>query len=209
MPSSTFLNLSPEKQETLLTAAVREFTEHPYNEASINRIIRMAHIPRGSFYMYFRDKEELFRYLLRESIDQLLLVLTEVLNSCGGDVFTALPTLYDYLQAHQTGEAELGSIDLLAVIVNRNCGLQMHGLMEFVDPDAIVARVAEHVNPDLLDLQSETDLSDMLRTLLVLALPMMYHGLRPDSPLDGRTMLERVLHILKRGMGTKPAAPHQ
>ena len=38
LPSSTFLNLAPEKQEKLLSAAVREFTERPYNEASINRI---------------------------------------------------------------------------------------------------------------------------------------------------------------------------
>lgn len=60
LPSSTFLNLAPEKQEKLLSAAVREFTERPYNEASINRIVREAGIPRGSFYMYFRDKEDLF-----------------------------------------------------------------------------------------------------------------------------------------------------
>ena len=51
MPSSTFLNLAPEKQEKLLTAAVREFTERPYNEASINQIVQAAGIPRGSFYM--------------------------------------------------------------------------------------------------------------------------------------------------------------
>ena len=31
LPSSTFLNLAPEKQEKLLSAAVREFTERPYN----------------------------------------------------------------------------------------------------------------------------------------------------------------------------------
>ena len=69
MPSSTFLNLAPEKQEKLLSAAVREFTERPYNEASINRIVREAGIPRGSFYMYFRDKEDLFHYLMEESIN--------------------------------------------------------------------------------------------------------------------------------------------
>ena len=71
LPSSTFLNLAPEKQEKLLSAAVREFTERPYNEASINRIVREAGIPRGSFYMYFRDKEDLFHYLMEESIKYL------------------------------------------------------------------------------------------------------------------------------------------
>ena len=101
MPSSTFLNLAPEKQEKLLTAAAREFTERPYNEASINQIVQAAGIPRGSFYMYFRDKEDLFRYLIQESMDALLLAFEEILRRCGGDVFAALPEMYDYLQSHR------------------------------------------------------------------------------------------------------------
>lgn len=63
MPTSTFFNLRPEKQERLLTAAAREFAAQPFHEASINSMIRAAGIPRGSFYMYFRDKEELFHTL--------------------------------------------------------------------------------------------------------------------------------------------------
>ena len=85
MPSSTFLNLAPEKQEKLLTAAAREFTERPYNEASINQIVQAAGIPRGSFYMYFRDKEDLFHYLMEESINEMLMVFEEVLRSQGGE----------------------------------------------------------------------------------------------------------------------------
>ena len=51
MPSSTFLNLPAEKQEKLLEAATREFSHRPFNEASINQIIKEAGIPRGSFYL--------------------------------------------------------------------------------------------------------------------------------------------------------------
>ena len=58
MPSSTFLNLPAQKQEKLLEAATREFSQRPYTEASINQIIKDAGIPRGSFYMYFTDKED-------------------------------------------------------------------------------------------------------------------------------------------------------
>ena len=75
MPSATFLNLAQEKQEKLLEAATREFSSRPYNEASINQIIKDAGIPRGSFYMYFQDKEDLFRYLMSGYLDQLMLVI--------------------------------------------------------------------------------------------------------------------------------------
>lgn len=64
MPSSTFFRLPPEKQEKLLCAARKEFARVPFADASINRIIQEADISRGSFYMYFRDKGELFFYLL-------------------------------------------------------------------------------------------------------------------------------------------------
>lgn len=60
MPSSTFFRLPPEKQEKLLRAARKEFARVPFADASINRIIQAADISRGSFYMYFRDKGELF-----------------------------------------------------------------------------------------------------------------------------------------------------
>lgn len=109
LPSSTFLNLAPEKQEKLLSAAVREFTERPYNEASINRIVREAGIPRGSFYMYFRDKEDLFHYLMEESINEMLMVFEEVLHSQGGDIFAALPAMYDHLRSRRSADRSLGA----------------------------------------------------------------------------------------------------
>ena len=99
MPSSTFLNLPAEKQEKLLEAATREFSHRPFNEASINQIIKEAGIPRGSFYMYFQDKEDLFRYLLKGYVDQLFMLLEEFLLRNGGDIFQALLDLYDYVQA--------------------------------------------------------------------------------------------------------------
>ena len=96
MPSSTFLNLPAQKQEKLLEAATREFSQRPYNEASINQIIKDAGIPRGSFYMYFTDKEELFRYVLSGYVDQMVMVLEEALLREHGDIFAALLRMYDY-----------------------------------------------------------------------------------------------------------------
>lgn len=49
MPKGAFFNLSPAKREKLLQAAVNKFARKPCGEVSINRIIREAEIPRGSF----------------------------------------------------------------------------------------------------------------------------------------------------------------
>lgn len=209
MPSSTFLNLAPEKQEKLLTAAAREFTERPYNEASINQIIQAAGIPRGSFYMYFRDKEDLFRYLIQESVDALLLAFEEILRSCGGDVFAALPVTYDYLRSHREWDRSLGGMGMMAAIAAQNGGRQNGIMLKFMDRELIIKRMEACVNPDLLDLRQPEDLTLMLRMLMTLLGPILYDGLQAGAEPGGRKRLEQALQILRRGMGAKPIPAQQ
>jgi Transcriptional regulator len=63
MPKDTFNNLSQEKKKRIFEAAVREFSTRRFSEASINQIIKNAGIPKGSFYQYFTDKEDLYLYM--------------------------------------------------------------------------------------------------------------------------------------------------
>ena len=203
MPSSTFMNLPPEKQEKLLEAATREFSSRPFNEASINQIIKEAGIPRGSFYMYFQDKEELFRYLLRGYVDQMVMVIEELLLRRKGDIFQALLDLYDYLAA-KGGAQHLGEMGAMARILHCNQGMQKTGLLGMLDPGAILERLKDAVNPDLLDLRRDRDLGDILGVLLSTTVPMAYAGLQAGAAPAVRERLENVLDILRRGMGRTP-----
>lgn len=204
MPSSTFLNLPAEKQEKLLEAATQEFAHRPFNEASINQIIKEAGIPRGSFYMYFQDKEDLFRYLIEGYMDQLLMLLEEFLLQNGGDIFQALLDLYDYIQTKVDKQC-LGEVGAMFNIIRCNSGMQKNGLLEMLDADMILRRLGDAVNPDLLDLRQDRDLGDILGVLLVVAAPMIYTGLQAGGDPATRDRLENVLNIFKRGMAKKPA----
>ena len=205
MPSSTFLNLPAEKQEKLLEAATWEFSHKPFNEASINQIIKEAGIPRGSFYMYFQDKEDLFRYLLKGYVDQLFMLLEEFLIQNQGDIFQALLELYDYVQA-KNDRPHLGEVGAMTGIIRCNSGMQKNGLLEMLDPGVILDRLGSAVNRDLLDLRRERDLGDILGALLVVAAPMIYTGLQAGGDPATRDRLENILHMFKRGMGKSPAA---
>jgi len=66
VPTETLANLRAEKQKRIFDAAVSEFSMKRFSQASINQIIKMAGISRGSFYQYFSDKEDLYLYLLTE-----------------------------------------------------------------------------------------------------------------------------------------------
>lgn len=207
MPTSTFFNLRPEKQERLLTAAAREFAAQPFHEASINSMIRAARIPRGSFYMYFRDKEELFQYLVRESTEPLLLAFRELLTRSGGDLFNAIPGLCEYLRSHKADRG-LGGMGMLSAIVERNGGLQKSCLIDFLDTQAVLAQLAAAVNPDLLDIWEASDLERIVWTVLTVALPLIYDAVHTETA-ESREELSKTLEILRRGMGAKPAAGHR
>lgn len=71
MPKDTFFNLSEQKRKAVFDAAVEEFSAHMFSEASINRIVKAAQIPRGSFYQYFDGKEDLFSYVIVQIFTQI------------------------------------------------------------------------------------------------------------------------------------------
>lgn len=87
MPKDRFLNLSAEKQERIMLAAVNELARVPFDEMSINRIIRDAGIPRGSFYQYFEDKNDLLLYIMKGYHEKMRDNIRHTLMQSNGDIF--------------------------------------------------------------------------------------------------------------------------
>ena len=87
MPSDTFLRLNDEKKKKLIDASFKEFSLYNFNDASINRIIKEAGISRGSFYMYFEDKKDLYFYLLEQYGEILSNNMKKDLIKNKGDLF--------------------------------------------------------------------------------------------------------------------------
>ena len=97
MPNATFFRLPQEKQERLLQAAQEEFTRMNFAEASINRIVKEAKIPRGSFYQYFADKDDLFYFMLESMRESYVSKLYTALEQVEGDMFRLPLLMFDLL----------------------------------------------------------------------------------------------------------------
>ena len=201
MPSTTFYNLPAEKRERLLSAARAEFARAPYEEASVNRMIRAAGIPRGSFYMYFTDKEELFRFLMETYSGMLSDWMGAQLARNGGDLFAAFLALFDFIQANR----ESVPFQELAAILHRNRQMQPGLLLEGLRPGAVLERLRPQVDLSRLDLRAETDLADLFRLLAISTLSALTAGCAGGGQSDQRERLERVFSILQRGAAAKPA----
>lgn len=95
MPSKTFFNLEKEKQDKIIMTSMAEFAKCDYPEVSINQIIINSGIPRGSFYMYFADKEDLFSYLIEINHQKLSELTKKVIIKNNGDIYSSFLMLYD------------------------------------------------------------------------------------------------------------------
>lgn len=102
MPLDTFFRLPEEKRTRLLDAAWEEFSTVGYSDVSINKIILRARIPRGSFYQYFEDKEDLFGYLVEEVKRRLVKIGEWVMQQEGQDIFSAALLVFDELMEKES-----------------------------------------------------------------------------------------------------------
>ncbi len=127
MPTATFFRLPEEKRKRLIDACWGELTRARFTEVSINRIIAAAHIPRGSFYQYFEDKEDLIRYLLEDLRGYFITLLRNILMESKGDLF-ALPLMaYDRFISRQ-GDTD-PMLSQFIKIIRLNEGMDMQSLM--------------------------------------------------------------------------------
>ena len=66
MPKQTFYNLPEEKKKRIVMGAKKAFSEKHYNEVTIDTIVNYSKISKGSFYQYFYDKDDLFKYIFHD-----------------------------------------------------------------------------------------------------------------------------------------------
>ena len=87
MPSSRFFKLPDEKRSKILRAVHSELAEFPVDELSINRIIHDADISRGSFYQYFKDKDDLLEYVFSDFRQVMTREIKDSIEQNQGDMF--------------------------------------------------------------------------------------------------------------------------
>ncbi|MFP3868822.1 MAG: TetR/AcrR family transcriptional regulator [Desulfobacteraceae bacterium] len=87
----TFLNLPQAKQDKIVAAALAEFADKGYQQASINVMVSTTGIAKGSMYQYFRDKKGIFLYIFEFAISLVRRTLVQIKEATREeDFFTRL-----------------------------------------------------------------------------------------------------------------------
>lgn len=165
MPTKTFFNLPEDKKQVLIDAAIKEFSRAPLYETSIANIIKEAAIPRGSFYQYFEDKEDLYFYLLQSIGKSRQQSFKQEIIELNGDIFKSF---------HKTLANVLDEVDneemkkfFRHVFLNMNYKTEEIFNQHFKDGDrnGLFAMVKEHIDTSVLQITSDEELFHMFQIL--------------------------------------------
>lgn len=203
MPSKTFDHLSPAKKKSLETAALDEFSKHTYDQISINRIIQSIGMPRGSFYLYFNDKEDLYLYIISKYHSIFIDLVVKVMENYQKDIIefyeATFKTIIEYCDKGCYG----AMFRQFFLGLNRN--IENKIIEQFMNEYrfSLVERIVETFGP-LLAYNIHDDIKDVifiLNDILMHALTA-YYILNMDLDLI-KKRLSNQLNIVKNGIYKK------
>lgn len=204
MCSETFLRLPEEKRQRFLDAAWEEFVRVPFAEASINKIVLKARVPRGSFYQYFESKDDLFAYLQQTVLEYLIAEYCRFMREADGNIFKTQIICFDRVAA--LGRAADPLFDRCLRVLRLNPGLLPQVAME--------GKLMCHMLESVWDIIDASDLRSQEYefvahafglTLIALAVAVAACLDAPEQAEGHRRALLTQLDIIKNGsLATEP-----
>lgn len=73
----SFFALPQEKQKLIVDAALSQFGKMGYKKTSVNDIATAAGISKGMVFHYFKNKKQMYLYLIKMSAGELALALAD------------------------------------------------------------------------------------------------------------------------------------
>ena len=201
MPTKTFFNLSLEKQNKLINAGEKEFSRIDFSLSSINRIIQDADISRGSFYMYFKDKEDLYFYILEKYMTKMYQKLLQNIEECQGDLILAFELLYETL-IESCFQKEKGKLFKNMFL---NMRFTTEKKMKLQPPKEVIRKnsqeILSYMDQGLYRYQSEEELLDIFSLLMLVTISSVtYTLINPLEREREKVNYYRRLEIIRTGI---------
>lgn len=169
MPKLTFFNLPENKRKVLIDAAENEFARVPLHEASIANIVKSAGIPRGSFYQYFENKDDLYFYLLDEKLKEgkeHFLTMLEVHN---GDIIEAVIDMHHNFLIMMPDEEEENFIKNALLYATHKVENSFRYMIDSTQDQDHFQKMLELVNKELVNVRKDTELVPVLQIIAAIA----------------------------------------
>lgn len=201
MPTNTFFKLSKEKQNNIIEASLKEFKRVLLRDASINKIIKDANIPRGSFYNYFEDINDLYIYSIYNYRKKFINLFEQSLNNKQGDLIETTKTIYDEIIYHCTRDDNKQLIKNIFLNFNYNISIKNRLECEQLNDKYEIIKILEQIDKKKLNIKTEEEILYIIDMII----GFVMHGLIEifldnKKPEQIREKINIQLDILKRGI---------
>jgi len=198
MPTRNFYNLDIDKQNSILESAKKEFSEKFYEDASINKIIKNINMPRGSFYLYFENKEDLYLYILELYLKEFKNILLDLLNQNNYDIFESFIGLYDYIL--NVNKVEKNLVDKIFINMNSK-------RFEYAIPK-ILKKEADGSIINLIKLNNDYINEENIGIIMSILMPILFINVsttlsEPNNKELIKEFYIKQINIIKKGLERK------
>ena len=199
MPLQTFFNLTKEKQDKIISAAKNEFTEKSFYDASINKIIKEAGISRGSFYMYFVDKEDLFVYLMDDYRDKMIEnVISNINNNGEHDIFVISLAVFDYITNVKIDD---DARCFLSKTLTKIDSELLNHFINIKSDEKEIEMIKKYVDITKLRIKNEEELIYIGELIAsTMCMEIMFVFSEKYKPLESRKRIQRKFEMIKYGI---------
>lgn len=175
------------RKEKIINQAKIEFANYLYEEASINRIIKEISMPRGTFYLCFKNKEELYLELLNEFKNNFIEFSNKIKEKNDGDIKISLLEIFDHIV---NSENKL----IKNVLINFNTTHYIELLPDFNDKHIYF----DKFNFSKYNFKDEEEKMVFMRLLLTIMIKNVCLANNYDG--DARRKFEIQLNIILKGI---------
>lgn len=204
MPTQAFFQLDEAKRRQLLEAAVKEFASLPYDKVSIFKIARNAAVSRTGLYYYFRDKEDIYRYLVTELYRPFVERLQH--DDALRDPFTLSRELFLFLATYKGTERE----GLLRQVLRNAKSVSIGTVVEHLhkaEGKPQCAAFARMLGTSSLRVQSFEEVLGLTALLQTIAHGTLLRYLEDEIDLEqALAVVDRFFDLLRYGFCNKPAS---
>ena len=173
-------------------------------EASVKNIVTEAEIPRGSFFAYFHDKEDLYHYILEEYRTQIRSLFYSCLERENNHIFDAFILFHNEI-LKQCQQANLDHF-LTNSFLNMRSGIHAFLLVHKHEVDkeymaSLINDLKQTAHFDKLNIQNEQEFQYILEILTTLTRSNIAKALGANIPFEEACNMFLIkINLLKRGM---------
>ncbi len=184
--------MSVQTRGRLLRAAKKVFSEKGYYNAQISHIIDTAGVARGTFYLYFKSKEEILKEILKEVVSELR-VRIKVIDLKRDPVDQIVENIQRVL------DFALEEKELARIVLQRNCDPKLFSTIEEFF-DEVTSMVENSLRKGIdLGLLRECDTS-VLAKALIGAVKEVIVGLLDKKDVDTKKVARDLVDLGLRGI---------